>query len=242
MNQLIKVALNARNARESALLKIKRLAGTDSTNKPSQVAEVLLKMQSDMHVLQVDAPEDDLVVLNSPHAPGGRGTPPWTISLAKFVAHIFHAHSTHVATQTTHYFEFLGQPGACELSVFVYELLLRQVRLARQKYLVPVRDLRSRRARGDQFVLGWISAVATIVGENSQICMEEDLAYKIEDEVERLYPYEDPKTPPRYPELASTDDFYSGNSVGREARMPRIRMGRPEPQTIQEIQLELEFA
>ena len=224
-----------RMTREAALRKIKTCAGIAKSSNPHEAARALQQMQALMAEFKVDDLElADIVFANTPRARGGRGAPPWLLVLAALVARVFHTQSLQLSGRSSHYFQFLGEPGACEISVHAYTVLLRQLNAARKHYLKRVRVAKNRVARGDQFALGWIASVAEMLG--GDVPMSSELAIKIKTKMAVLHhELKSVRVAARDTQLASKrmDDFALGRAAGRDAKLHtpvRAEPHRPEHQ------------
>ena len=224
-----------RMSRETALRKIKACAGIAKSSNPNEAARALQQMQALMAEFKIDDLElADIAFTATPRARGGKGASPWLLALAALVARVFHTQSLQLSGRSTHYFQFVGEPGACEISVHAYAVLLRQLNAARKHYLKRVRVARNRIARGDQFAFGWIASVTEMLGED--VPMSSELAIKIKAKMAVLHKeMKSIQVAPRDTQLASkrTDDFVLGRAAGRDATLHtpmRAEPRRPEHQ------------
>lgn len=210
-----------RISREAAMRKIKACAGIAKSSNPHEAARALQQMQSLMAEFKIDDFElADIVMADTPRGRGGKGAPPWLLVLAALVARVFHTQSMQLTGRSTHIFQFVGESGACEISVHTYTVLRRQLNAARKQYLKRVRVAKNRVARGDQFSLGWIESVAEMLGGNAPIPSE--LAVKIRSKMVLLYPRA--VTLPvaaRDTQLANkrVNDFALGRAAGRGVKL-----------------------
>lgn len=224
-----------RMTRESALRKIKTCAGIAKGSNPHEAARALQQMQALMAEFKVEDLElADIVFAETPRARGGRGAPPWLLVLAALVARVFHTQSLQLSGRSTHLFQFVGESGACEMSVHAYTVLRRQLNAARKHYLKQVRVAKNRVARGDQFAFGWIASVTEMLGGNVPICTV--LAIKIQAKMVALHPeVKSIAVAARDTQLVSKrmDDFALGRVAGRDAKLHtpvRAESRRPEHQ------------
>ena len=224
-----------RMSRETALRKIKACAGIAKSSNPNEAARALQQMQALMAEFEIDDLElADITVTDTPRARGGKGASPWLLALAALVARVFHTQSVQLSGRSTHYFQFVGEPGACEISVHAYAVLLRQLSAARKHYLKRVRVARNRIARGDQFAFGWIASVTEMLGND--VPMSTELAIKIKAKMAALHTeVKSIQVAARDTQLASRrmDDFALGRAAGRDATLHtpmRAEPRRPEHQ------------
>ena len=224
-----------RMTREAALRKIKTCAGIAKSNNPHEAARALQQMQALMAEFKIDDLElADIVYTDTPRARGGKGAPPWLLTLAALVGRVFHTQSLQLSGRSSHYFQFVGESGACEISVHAYTVLLRQLNAARKHYLKRVRVARNRVARGDQFAFGWIASVTEMLGGN--VPMSTELAIKIKAKMTVLHAeVKSIQVAARDTQLASKrlDDFALGRAAGRDAKLHtpvRAEPRRPEHQ------------
>ena len=220
---------------DAALRKIKACAGIAKSSNPNEAARALQQMQALMAEFKIDDLElADITFIDTPRARGGKGASPWLLALAALVARVFHTQSLQLSGRSTHYFQFVGEPGACEISVHAYAVLLRQLNAARKHYLKRVRVARNRIARGDQFAFGWIASVTEMLGGNVPISTE--LAIKIKAKMAVLHTeVKSIQVTARETQLASKrmDDFALGRAAGRDATLHtpmRAEPRRPEHQ------------
>jgi len=225
-----------RMTRDAALRKIKACAGVAKSSNPNEAARALQQMEALMAEFKIDDPElVDIAFTNTPRARGGNRASPWLLALAALVARVFHTQSIQLAGRSTHCFQFVGEPGACEISAHAYTVLLRQLNAARKHYLRRVRVAANRIARGDQFAFSWIASVAEMLSGN--VPMATELAIKIKakiavlhvDEIKRV------QVAARHTQLASKrmDNFALGHAAGRDAKLHkpmRAEPRRPEHQ------------
>ena len=238
MRQSDGIADGQRMTRAAALRKIKACAGIAKSSNPNEAARALQQMQALVTEFKVDDLElADVVFVDTPRARGGKGAPPWLLALATLVARVFHTESLQLSGRSTHYFQFVGESGACEISVHAYTVLRRQLNAARKHYLKRVRVAKNRVARGDQFAFGWIASVAEMLGGNVPMAIE--LALKIQSKMAVLHPkLQSVQVAARDKQLASkrVDDFALGRAAGRDAKLHKPV--RAEPRRA-EHQLEL---
>ena len=220
---------------DAALRKIKACAGIAKSSNPNEAARALQQMQALMAEFKIDDLElADITFTDTSRARGGKGASPWLLALAALVARVFHTQSLQLSGRSTHYFQFVGEPGACEISVHAYAVLLRQVNAARKHYLKRVRVARNRIARGDQFAFGWIASVTEMLGGN--VPMSTELAIKIKAKMAVLHTdVKSIQVAARDTQLASKrmDDFALGHAAGRDATLHtpmRAEPRRPEHQ------------
>ncbi len=218
---------------DAALRKIKACAGIATSSNPNEAARALQQMQALMAEFKIDDLElSDISFTNTKRARGGKGASPWLLALAALVARVFHTQSVQLSGRSTHYFQFVGEPGACEISVHAYAVLLRQLNAARKHYLKRVRVARNRIARGDQFAFGWITSVTEMLGGN--VPMSTELAIKIKAKMAVLHTeVKSIQVAARDAQLASKrmDDFALGRAAGRDATLHtpmRADSRRPE--------------
>jgi len=208
-------------SREAALRKIKACAGIARSSNPNEAARALQQMQALMAEFQIDDPElADIAFSDTPHARGAKGASPWLLALAALAARVFHTESVQLTGRATHCFQFVGEPGACEISVHAYTVLLRQLNAARLHYLRRVRVPKNRVARGDQFAFGWIVSVGEMLGGN--LPMSTELAIKIKSKMALLHPdLKSVAVVARKKELASKriNDYALGRAAGRDAKL-----------------------
>ena len=224
-----------RMTRDAALRKIKACAGIAKSSNVNEAARALQQMQALMTEFKIDEPElADVAFTNTSRARGGIRASPWLLALAALVARVFHTHSIQVAGRSTHCFQFVGELGACEISVHAYTVLLRQLNAARKHYLRRVRVAKNRIARGDQFAFGWIASVSEMLGSIAPISAE--LALKIQSKMALLYPkIKSVQVAARGTQLANkrVNDFVLGHAAGRDAKLHtpvRAEPRRPEYQ------------
>ena len=225
---------------DAALRKIKACAGIAKSSNPNEAARALQQMQALMAEFKIDDLElADITFSNTPRARGGKGASPWLLALAALVARVFHTQSVQLSGRSTHYFQFVGEQGACEISVHAYAVLLRQLNAARKHYLKRVRVARNRIARGDQFAFGWIASVTEMLGGN--VPMPTELAIKIKAKMAVLHSeVKSIQLAARESQLASKrmDDFALGRAAGRDATLHtpmRAEPRRPEHQLEYEV-------
>ena len=222
-----------RMSRETALRKIKACAGIATSSNPNEAARALQQMQALMAEFKIDDLElADISFTDTPRARGGKGASPWLLALAAMVARVFHTQSVQLSGRSTHYFQFVGEPVACEISVHTYAVLLRQLNAARKHYLKRVRVARNRIARGDQFAFGWIASVTEMLGDD--VPMLTELAIKIKAKMAALHTeVKSIQVAARDTQLASKrmEDFALGRAPGRDATLHtpmRAEPRRPE--------------
>ena len=220
---------------DAALRKIKACAGIAKSSNPNEAARALQQMQALMAEFKIDDLElADITFTDTPRARGGKGASPWLLALAALVARVFHTQSLQLSGRSTHYFQFVGEPGACEISVYAYAVLLRQLNAARKHYLKRIRVARNRIARGDQFAFGWIASVTEMMGGDAPMATE--LAIKIKAKMALLHTQvKSIQVAARDTQLASKrmDDFALGRAAGRDATLHtpmRAEPRRPEHQ------------
>ena len=228
------IASGQRMTRAAALRKIKARAGIAKSSDPHEAGRALQEMQALMIEFKIDDPElVDVAFSDTPRARGGRGARPWLLVLAALVARVFHTQSLQVSGRSTHYFQFVGEPGAREISVHAYTVLFRQLNAARKHHLKHVRVARNRLARGDQFALDWIASVAEMLG--GDVPMSTELAIKIKSKMAVFHPeLKTVQVAACDTQLANRmDDYAFGKAAGRDAKLHtpvRAEPRRPEHQ------------
>ena len=108
-----------------------------------------------------------------------KAAPSWQWRLVHLCASVFGCDRWHAADRSGGRFVFCGINGRPELAAYAYEVLLRQLKTARRKYiktaLSHVLIARNKTARADLFCAGWVSKVANTVQTFAQTKAETEL-------------------------------------------------------------------
>ncbi len=220
--------------RDDAIRKIKRLKALAESNSPLKAATALRQMQALMAEFAVDD-GDDIVFCDSKRAPGSKGAAPWRASLASVTAGAFHTRWLRIDSRVSHELRFFGESSACEISVYAFAVLLRQLTAARQKHLSRVRVPKNRIARGDQFALGWICSVEDLLDRPS---IAARLSMRIDAKIALVHPQRSKiNIDARDQKLSKLSDWVQGSLAGKNAKL-HTGVAR---EARQEVQLELEL-
>ncbi|PSJ81208.1 DUF2786 domain-containing protein [Neisseria iguanae] len=172
--------------KESALQRIKKCLALGKSSNEHEAAQALKHAQILMDKYGLTASDVELAEVMEHYIGAPLIAPQWHWNLVHLCAYAFGCERWHRKTYTGGGFVFCGINGRSELAAYAYEVLLRQLKAARRKYmkteLSRVRIGKNKTARADKFCEGWVANVRDTVQEFAYTEAEAELLarYKIE--------------------------------------------------------------
>lgn len=222
--------------KEQALERIKKCLRLSKSDNEHEAAQALKHAQALMRQFGISSLDIELAEVTEAGVRAPVNTPRWHLSLFNICRRAFgvdgyintdYRYSGSGYSKKVH-FQFFGIAPKPELARYAFEILLRQLKIARREYmkteLQRVRLAKNKKYRADEFCEGWASAVMGKV-ENFAMSAEEKrklLAY--ETNKLDLVVNERKRKPPKVL-VYGERDYFAGREKGREAQLHHAMHG-----------------
>jgi hypothetical protein len=207
-------------AKEKALVKIKKCLALAKSSNPNEAQTALRQARKlmDMHKLEVSEVEASFVGEFSKMI--SARPPQWAWKLGQVCAEAFGCTVIGSKGWRGMEFRFIGADINPELSAYAFDVLLRQLKGARTAYVGTLNrcKLATKRRRGDEFANAWINSVYSLVADFSGA--DPVVAAQIESFKATKYP--NLKTVPikqRKQNSRDDDARYAGHRAGKSASL-----------------------
>ena len=172
--------------KETALEKIKKLLSLAQSNNPNEAEAALRQARKLMEMHQLDMNEVHASEASEEKVKTGtkKEPPVWMLRLSHVCAAAFNCHVITYGLYVKGYdtggfsFRFIGVDLGPELSKYAFEVLERQLQVARREFVATQTrcKLATKRRRGDEFANAWIDAVRRKISDFAGIDERTELA------------------------------------------------------------------
>lgn len=224
--------------RDRILEKVKKCLARSKSDNPNE-AEIALRMARklmDQHQLDLQDVHASEACESVIDAETRKEPPVWKTRLAMVCGEAFGCEI--IISEGWHGWRFkvIGVDSAPDLTVYAYEVLLRQLQHARKTYLETQQrcKLATKRRRADVFANGWIDAVYRMVADFSGT--DDEHAEILKAYMAKKYP--DLKTSPlkrRKAKAKDEDAAWAGRDAGRSARLNHGVATGSRPQALEHL-------
>ena len=224
------------NEHERILEKVKKCLARAKSDNPNE-AEIALRMarnlmdrhQIDLQDISASQAHEELINAKTKKEP-----PVWKTRLAHVCAEAFGCQIIISWSWPDWCFKVIGIDSAPSLSVYAYDVLLRQLQSARKAFIETQTrcKLATKRRRGDEFANAWIDEVYRMVIDFSG---SDDASAEI-IEAYKAKKYPNLKTSPmkrRKTKAADADAAWAGRASGKSARLNHGVATGPRPQALE---------